>query len=147
MSNKLNRIDYTQVGLTSKNSFKLIKQGVVGADNGTIAAVVGDHSGSVHCFTLRPDSSNIDTVFKTLPGPNAKISCIEVINSSNSGGSPKILVAFGSSVIRGYNKKGKQFFGLELNNLTEPIKCLKMRWPNEIFISGHYIYNNYVITE
>ncbi|CAG2166581.1 unnamed protein product [Oppiella nova] len=147
MSNKLNRIDYTQVGLTSKNSFKLIKQGIASPDNGTIAAVVGDHSGSVHCFTLRPDSTNIDTIFKTLPGPNAKISCIEVINSSNSGGSPKILVAFGSSVIRGYNKKGKQFFGLELNNLTEPIKSLKMRWPNEIFISGHYIYNNYIITE
>lgn len=80
-------------------------------------------------------------------GPNAKISCIEVINSGTSGGSPKILVAFGSAVIRGYSKKGKQFFGLELNNLTEPIKNFKMRWPNELFISGHYIYNNYIISE
>ncbi|XP_054159812.1 Bardet-Biedl syndrome 7 protein-like [Oppia nitens] len=147
MSNKLNRIDYTQVGLTSRNSFKLIKYGIVSPDSGLFAAVVGDHSGSVHCFTFRPDSANIDTIFKTLPGPNAKISCIEVINSSNPSGSPKILMAMGSSVIRGYTKKGKQFFGLELNNLTEPIKSLKMRWPNEIFITGHYIYNNYIITE
>lgn len=79
-------------------------------------------------------------------GPNAKISCIEVVSTAASGG-PKILVAFGSAVIRGYNKKGKQFFGLELNNLTEPIKNFKMRWPNELFISGHYIYNNYIINE
>ncbi len=70
-----------------------------------------------------------------------------MINSVNTGGSPKILVALGSAIIRGYTKKGKQFFGLELNNLTEPIKNFKMRWPNELFISGHYIYNNYLINE
>ena len=70
-----------------------------------------------------------------------------MISSSNSGGSPKILVALGSAIIRGYTKKGKQFFGLELNNLTEPIKNFKMRWPNELFISGQYIYNNYIINE
>lgn len=68
MANKLNRIDFTQSGLTSRNSFKLIKHGVGQTTNGTYAAVVGDHSGSVHCFTLRADSANIETVFKTLPG-------------------------------------------------------------------------------
>ncbi len=68
-----------------------------------------------------------------------------MITGPNSGGSPKILVAFGSAIIRGYTKKGKQFFGLELNNLTEPIKSFKMRWPNQIYITGHYIYNNYTI--
>ncbi len=69
MANKLNRIDYTQVGLTSKNSFKVIKTGIaLNIGSGTVAAVVGDHSGSVHCFTLRPDSSNVETIFKTLPG-------------------------------------------------------------------------------
>jgi hypothetical protein len=69
MSSKLNRIDYTQTGLTSKNSFKQIKTGITdNTGNGTVAVVVGDHSGSVHCFTVRPDSSNIETIFKTLPG-------------------------------------------------------------------------------
>ncbi len=68
-----------------------------------------------------------------------------MITGSNSGGSPKILVAFGSSIIRGYTKKGKQFFGLELNNLTEPIKSFKMRWPNQLYIIGQYIYNSYTI--
>lgn len=69
-----------------------------------------------------------------------------MVNTASTGG-PKILVALGAAVIRGYNKKGKEFFALELNNLTEPIKNFKMRWPNELFISGHYIYNNYIINE
>lgn len=62
-----------------------------------------------------------------------------------TGSAPKVLVSYNSSVIRGFTKKGSQFFGLELNNLTEPIKCFKINWPNEIYICGHYIYNNYII--
>ena len=32
-----------------------------------------------------------------------------------------------------------------MNNLTEPIKLFKMRWPDEIFVVGQYIYNSYLI--
>ena len=76
MANKLNRIDYTQTGLTSKNCLKTIKYGIPNTGNGTIAAVVGDHTGSVHCFTLRADSTSIETVFKTLPGIHSFYSSI-----------------------------------------------------------------------
>lgn len=80
-------------------------------------------------------------------GPNSKINCVELFSGSSGSGSSsaRILAALGSSTIRGYNKKGKQFFCLELNNLTEPIKLFKMRWPDEIFVVGQYIYNSYLI--
>lgn len=78
-------------------------------------------------------------------GPNAKINCVEVFAGGSSTSSVRILAASGSSTIKGYNKKGKQFFCLELNNLTEPIKMFKMRWPEEIFVVGQYIYNSYLI--
>ena len=78
-------------------------------------------------------------------GPNSKINCIEVFGGHNPNSSIKILSACGSSTIKGFNKKGKQFFTLELNNLTEPIKMFKIRWPDEIFVVGQYIYNSYLI--
>lgn len=69
MESKLNRIDYTQVGLTSKNVLKSIKVNIEDSlEEGAIVAVVGDHAGSIHCFALMPDSNNIETIFKTLPG-------------------------------------------------------------------------------
>lgn len=145
MDVKLNRVDYLQVGLTSPNTLKVLSPG--SSDNHmTIVAVVGDHSGSLCCFSLRHDSTNVSTIFKTLPGPNAKITSVQVVRGSSSSASPKILVAFGSSVIRGYTAKGKQFFGLELNNLTEPIRHLQIKWPADVYICGHFIYNHYVLT-
>ena len=142
MNVKLNRVDYLQVGLTSQNTLKSIDLGPV---DKLIAAgaVIGDHTGSVHCFAVKHDSAQVETIFKTLPGPNAKISCVQVVGGIS--GTSKILVAFGFSIIKGFSRKGKQFFGLELNNLTEPIKHLQLRWPTDIFICGQYIYNHYVL--
>lgn len=153
MQSLFSRVDYLQVGLTSKNSFKLIRK-----SNESIDVAIGDHSGSLQLFTLQSDSNQVETIFKTLPGklnlvaivdfeffsigPNAKINCIEVFSSQNSA---KILTAYGSSTIKGFNRKGKQFFTLELNNLTEPIKIFKVRWPDEIFVVGQFIYNSYLI--
>ncbi|XP_015791083.1 Bardet-Biedl syndrome 7 protein-like [Tetranychus urticae] len=141
---KLNRIDYLQVGLTSQNTLKALSPG--SSDNHlTVIAVIGDHSGSIHCFSLRPEPSTlVNTIFRTLPNPNGKVNCLQV--ARDVIGSPKILIAFGSSMIRGYTGKGKQFFGLQLNNLTEPIKHFQIIWPVDVYICGYYIYNHYVLT-
>lgn len=128
------------MGLTSKNTFRSLHK----ADGQEPAdIVIGDHAGSVHSFSLRTDSNQIETIFKTLPGPNSKINCVEVLNENTNA--YRILVATGPSTIKGYNKKGKQFFALELNNLTEPIRIFKVRWPEEIFVVGQFIYNSYMI--
>lgn len=63
---KFTRLDYAQVGLTSKQCFQLIRH--QGGDDHLAQVVIGDHSGSVHSFTLKTDSNKIDTEFKTLPG-------------------------------------------------------------------------------
>lgn len=113
--------------------------------NSNVLVCVGDYTGSVDCFLIRShDPSTPETLFKTLPNANSKINCVEIIAANTR--SPRFLVSFGSSVIRGFNKKGKQFFGLELNNLTEPIKHLKLRWPSEVMVAGQFIFNHYVIS-
>ncbi|RWS16252.1 hypothetical protein B4U79_07615 [Dinothrombium tinctorium] len=136
MNLKLNRVDFTQVGLTSKNALVVLEPGFIESDGDVIAAI-GDHSGSVECFSIREQSFNCDTIFKTLPGPNAKISCMQLISSGS--GTTKILSSFGSSTIRGFTKSGKQFFGVELNDLTEPIKHFRFRWQNELFVCDRLI--------
>lgn len=133
-----NRIDYNQIGLTSANTLKAIDF------NSNVLVCVGDYTGSVDCFLIKTSDQSTDTLFKTLPNANSKISCVEIVTADTK--SPKFLVSFGSSIIRGYNKKGKQFFGLELNNLTEPIKHLKLKWPSELFIASQFIFNHYVIS-
>lgn len=133
------RIDYNQIGLTSVDTLKAIDF------NSNVLVCVGDHTGSVDCFLIKSsDLSAPETLFKTLPNANSKINCVEIIAADTR--SPRFLISFGSSVIRGFNKKGKQFFGLELNNLTEPIKHLKVRWPSEVMVAGQFIYNHYVIS-
>lgn len=54
-------------------------------------------------------------------------------------------MSIGTLNILGYTRKGKHFFSLELSSLTEPIKFMKLRWPNDIYICGDYIYNHYYL--
>ena len=136
------RFDYIQVGLTSRNAMKLIRK----LSPQLFEIAIGDHSGSLHYFSINMDKNQANTIFKTLPGPNAKINCIDTYSGHKQLGSTKILIVYGPSMIKGFNKKGKQFFGLELNNLTEPIKMFQMhRQPDEIHVLGQYIYNSYLV--
>lgn len=144
MEVKLHRVDYLQVGLTCKNTLKILDSGLFENNEITVVtAVVGDQAGSVQCFSVRSDSSHVETSHHASPSVNGKVYCLEVVGGAT--GSPKILTALQSMHIRGYTRKGKNFFGLELNNLTEPLKFMKFRWPNEIFVGGNYMYNHFVI--
>lgn len=93
------RIDYNQIGLTSNNTLKVIDF------KSNILACVGDYTGSLHCFLIKSsDFSTAETLFKTLPNVNSKINCVEIVEADTK--SPKFLVSFGSSTIRGFNRKG-----------------------------------------
>lgn len=48
---KLNRIDYLQVGLTSKNVLRIIDSTSCEGQIVAITAVIGDHSGQCDSFT------------------------------------------------------------------------------------------------
>jgi PREDICTED: bardet-biedl syndrome 7 protein-like len=141
MNIKLNRVDYLQVGLTFKNTLKLVN--LKSSDKITLSAVIGDHNGSVQCFNIKSESVNVETLFKTSPNANSKVTSLQVV--LNDTGSPKIIVAFAPSSIKGFNLKGKFFFHLDLNNLTESIEHLQVKWPSNIFIGGQYIYNHYMV--
>ncbi|KAI1303141.1 Bardet-Biedl syndrome 7 protein [Halotydeus destructor] len=139
----LNRIEYFQVGLTSKNVLRILdstqyNDGQVVA----VTAVIGDHNGILHCFGIRSDSSHVETIHQTMPMENANVNAVEVVGYS---GSPKVVLSMGSLILRGYTRKGKNFLGVELNNLTEPIKHFKLRWPHDIYVCGHYIFSHYYI--
>ncbi|KAF7495980.1 Bardet-Biedl syndrome 7 protein [Sarcoptes scabiei] len=136
------RVDYSQIGLTSKNCLQFIRK----TSSNSYELVVGDHSGSLHYFNLDISNHRIETIFKTLPGPNSKISCIDTYSGFKQSESIKILSVCGPSTIKGFNKKGKQFFILELSNLTESIAKFRIcRSPDEIHVLGQYIYNSYQV--
>lgn len=63
MQSTFTRIDYLQVGLTSKNALKVVRNG-----DQIVDVAIGDHSGSLQLLTLRTDSNQVETMFKTLPG-------------------------------------------------------------------------------
>lgn len=58
------RVDYSQIGLTSKNCLQFIRK----TSSNSYELVVGDHSGSLHYFNLDISNHRIETIFKTLPG-------------------------------------------------------------------------------
>lgn len=58
------RIDYIQVGLTSKNSLKLIRK----ISPQIFEIAIGDYSGSLHYFLININTNQAETIFKTLPG-------------------------------------------------------------------------------
>lgn len=140
MDSKIIRSDYFNCGLNSKECLKILDVPLkTREEEDIIQIVVGDHSGSIESCRLR-QGKFYEHVFKTLPGPNQKVTAVEV-----PPGTGKIFVAVGALALQGYNRKGKQFFRLELNDLTEPILHLKVKWPTDIFVCGHYIYSRFTI--
>ncbi|XP_066089945.1 Bardet-Biedl syndrome 7 protein isoform X1 [Saccopteryx bilineata] len=128
----LNRADYLQVGVTSQKTMKLLPAGKPGAAQ---KVVIGDHDGVVLCFGMK--KGEVVTVFKTLPGQKiARLELGGVLNMPQE----KIFIATGSE-IRGFTKRGKQFFFFE-TNLTESIKAMHISG-SDLFLSASYIYNHY----
>ena len=140
------RSDYFNIGLNSKECLKILagsadktNKGKAKEDDDMVQIIAGDHSGSIESSKLK-DGKLYEHIFKTLPGPNQKVSAIDVTSTG------KAFIAVGALAIKGVNRKGKEFFLLELNNLTEPIQHLRVKWPTDIFVSGHYIYHHYSLT-
>lgn len=130
------RVDYFQIGLNSKNCLKLLKSFKDDADDG-IQIIAADHSGYVQSSRIK-GGRQVEDVFKSNPSPNMKVTSMDVSEG-------KAFISTSAVQIKGITRKGKQFFSLELNNLTEPIAHLRMNWPREIFVCGHYMYNHYVL--
>lgn len=130
------RVDYFQIGLNSKNCLQLLRTLKDEVDD-SIQLIAGDHSGYIQSSRIR-SGRQVDDVFKSNPTPNMKVSSMDVSEG-------KAFFSPSSVTIKGITRKGKQFFNLELNDLTEPIAHLKVNWPKEIYVCGNYMYNHYVL--
>ncbi|CAL9706501.1 unnamed protein product [Knipowitschia caucasica] len=129
----LNRVDYTQVGVTSQKTMRLLPSA---GKKATQKVAIGDHDGVLTCFGMKKGEAV--PVFKTLPGP--KISRLDL---GGALGTPqeKIFVCSGSQV-RGFSKKGKQFLTFDAN-LTENINAMHVSG-SDLFVCASYIYNHYL---
>uniref|UniRef100_A0A8D2D682 Bardet-Biedl syndrome 7 protein homolog n=1 Tax=Sciurus vulgaris TaxID=55149 RepID=A0A8D2D682_SCIVU len=128
----LNRADYSQVGVTSQKTMKLLP---ASRHRAAQKVVIGDHDGVVMCFGMKKGEAM--AVFKTLPGQKiARLELGGVLNTPQE----KIFIAAGSE-IRGFTKRGKQFLSFE-TNLTESIKAMHISG-SDLFLSASYIYNHY----
>jgi Bardet-Biedl syndrome 7 protein len=96
---------------------------------------IADHDGVITCFGMKRGNAII--AFKTLPG--TKITCLELGGALGSA-RDRIFVCCGPEV-RGFTKKGKQFFGFD-TNLTESIQTMHISG-SDLFLCGTYIYNHY----
>ena len=136
-SMQLHRVDYAQVGLCSTNCLKVMTM-----TNGQLLLTVGDQSGAVSGFLIKPtELGKANLLFRTLPVGQSSVSCIQMIAS----GSPKIFSSYENGAIRCFTRRGKEFFGLELSHLTEPIRHFRIRWPSELFIAGLHTFNQFLL--
>lgn len=128
----LNRVDYTQVGVTSQKTMRLLPAQA----KATQKVAIADHDGILTCFGMKKGEAV--PVFKTLPGPK-----VARMDLGGAVGSPqeKIFVCSGSQV-RGFTKKGKQFLTFDAN-LTENINAMHVSGA-DLFVCASYIYNHYL---
>uniref|UniRef100_A0A914XPM1 Bardet-Biedl syndrome 7 n=2 Tax=Plectus sambesii TaxID=2011161 RepID=A0A914XPM1_9BILA len=130
----LSRVDYAQVGTTSKGCLRLLTA-TGEKEKGIDRVVVGSHSGVVLCLGRKKSDTHV--VFKTLPGP--KIECVQLGGALGTS-QDKIFVAAGNT-IKGFSKKGKQFFAFE-TNMTEPV-CSMYIYGVDMFLCGRNTFNHY----
>lgn len=129
----LNRVDYTQVGVTSQKTMRLLP---AQSNKATQKVAIADHDGILTCFGMKKGEAV--PVFKTLPG--TKVARMDL---GGAVGTPqeKIFVCSGSQV-RGFTKKGKQFLTFDAN-LTENINAMHVSG-SDLFVCASYIYNHYL---
>ncbi|MFH4976443.1 hypothetical protein AB6A40_003152 [Gnathostoma spinigerum] len=138
MDTSLSRIDYAQIGTCSKGCMRVIsaeKSSKKRRSNGLDKIVCGNHSGVVLCMTVKGGEPQV--VFKTVPGP--KINCLRLGGALGSA-QDKIFIAAGNTV-KGYSKKGKQFFSFE-TNMTEPVSTMYI-YGVDMFLCGLHSFNHY----
>lgn len=136
----LNRVEYAQVAVTAQKCMRVLpntdKANESKPGKKPVQRVaVADNDGMLTCFHMK--RTEAVPIYKTLPGP--KVSRLDL------GGTPeavtdKVFISSGN-VVKGYNKKGKQFMGFE-SNMSEPINCMHVIG-SELLLCGNFIYNHY----
>lgn len=102
-------------------------------------AIIGDHSGIIQTFRIHKGLTT-ENLFSHFPTPNARVNCLDIMEYDKKA---KVFVAQANMMIRGFGRKGNQFFAMDFNFLTEPVEYIKCRWPSDIFLCGSYMYHHF----
>jgi hypothetical protein len=140
---QLHRVEYAQVGLCSNGCLQALQVSA----SGQLFVVVGEQSGSLSGFLVRSNELNKATsVFRTLAVGQSAVSSVQlIVPDAASGSSVKVLAAYENAFVRSFNRRGKEFFSVELSHLTEPIRHFRLRWPSELFVAGLHTFTQYLL--
>ncbi|CAF4587151.1 unnamed protein product, partial [Rotaria sp. Silwood1] len=113
---QLNRVDYfkTTSSVTSK-CMRLLPRDSAKKETQKIA--LGESNGIVQLFSVR--KKDINAIFKTTPG--RRITRVEL--GGRLGETPDRIFVAAETEVRGYSKKGKQFYTFD-TNVSDPIRCM-----------------------
>uniref|UniRef100_A0A9J2PPS3 Ciliary BBSome complex subunit 2 middle region domain-containing protein n=1 Tax=Ascaris lumbricoides TaxID=6252 RepID=A0A9J2PPS3_ASCLU len=134
----LTRVDYAQIGTASKGCMRVIaadKDDKKKKTRSLDKVVCGGHSGVVLCIARK--NAETQVVFKTMPGP--RIDCLRLGGALGTV-QDKIFVAC-ENYVKGYSKKGKQFFAFE-TNMAEPVSSMYI-YGVDMFLCGRLSFNHY----
>lgn len=130
MQFELQRVDYLRVGITSKNTMKLLP--LVGKLQ---KIAVGDNDGQLQVFGLK--KGEIQTLFKDRSAQ--KVTSLTLGGQSGTQ-KDRIFVSTGAEV-RAFSKKGKNFLNFN-TNMSEPIQTIAVEGA-DLFVCGKFVYNHY----
>ncbi|VDK49346.1 unnamed protein product [Anisakis simplex] len=134
----LTRVDYAQIGTASRGCMRVIaadKEDKKKKTKTLDKIVCGSHTGVVLCFVRK--NSETQMLFKTMTGP--RIDCLRLGGALGTV-QDKIFVS-SENCVKGYSKKGKQFFSFE-TNMAEPISSMYI-YGVDMFLCGRLSFNHY----
>ncbi|CAF1583092.1 unnamed protein product [Adineta ricciae] len=115
---QLNRVDYLKtISSIPTKCMRLLSRENVKKDTQKLA--LGESNGSVQLFSIRKKDTS--TIFKTAPGK--RINRIEL--GGRLGEIPDRIFVAAENEVKGYSKKGKQFYAFD-TNINEPIRCMSI---------------------
>ncbi|KAL3880310.1 hypothetical protein ACJMK2_032558 [Sinanodonta woodiana] len=130
MELNLTRVDYTQVGVTSKKSMRLLPT------SGKVQKIaIADHDGMLQLFGMK--KGDVQNVFKT--STSTKLTRLD-LGGPVGGVRERIFVSSGA-VVKGYTKKGKNFLTFD-TNMSEPVLSMYVEGA-DLFTCSNFVFNHY----
>mmetsp|Transcript_18765 Transcript_18765/g.40356 ORF Transcript_18765/g.40356 Transcript_18765/m.40356 type:complete len:735 (+) Transcript_18765:308-2512(+) len=133
MELELYRHDLVQTSSSARNTLAVLPQG---EEKKTQKVAVGDLAGVIQCFSIK--KGEIAMAFKTLPS-SQKITSLST--GKGRGQKDRLFIGAGDH-IKGYSRKGKEFFKFN-TQLTEALRKVHV-FEKNIWLAAEYVHNHYI---
>uniref|UniRef100_A0A1I8INF6 Bardet-Biedl syndrome 7 protein homolog n=1 Tax=Macrostomum lignano TaxID=282301 RepID=A0A1I8INF6_9PLAT len=132
MDINFSRLDYLQVGVTTRNCMKLLPPG----SDGLQKVCIGDRNGALSIYSLK--SNEPKSVFSQ---PLSKQITRVDLAGKDGQSRDRIFVASGSE-IRGFSRNGKQFVQFD-TNMTENIRSIAISNLSDLYVAGNTSFSHF----